>query len=122
MSNPATLAAPFTKENARAMALRSHAARRLNRERENIFRANAAPAPDDARRAQALKQLDALDVMINDAINKGNEAQFLKLINAKEKLWKLVQPTAGVNRPARPGRQSRQPMIQPVETPKEPMP
>ena len=95
MSNLATLAAPFTKENAREMALRSHAARKLNREREKIFHANAAPAPDNARRTQALKQLDALDLMINAALEKGNETLFLKLILAKERLWRLVQPVNG---------------------------
>lgn len=101
MSNPATLAAPFTKENAREMALRSHAARKLNRERDEILRANAAPAPDDARKSQTLKQLDALDLLINDALNKGHESRFLKLTTAKERLWRLVQPSMGAIKPPR---------------------
>jgi hypothetical protein len=59
------------------------------------------PEPEDTRKERTLKQLDKLDVLIDRSLNLGNSTQFLKLSAAKERLWKLVQPTAGVLKPAR---------------------
>jgi hypothetical protein len=59
------------------------------------------PEPEDTRKERTLKQLDKLDVLIDRSLNLGNSTQFLKLSAAKERLWKLVQPTAGVLKPGK---------------------
>ena len=102
MSNPATKAPNFTRENAGEMARRATRARlaRIAREKAEAqaLRDALARIPDgeDARRNRTLKQLDMLDVLIDRALNLGHSDKFLKLSAAKERLWKLVQPTAGV--------------------------
>lgn len=108
MSNPATKAPNFTRENAGEMARRATASRlaRIAREKAEAQAAKDAlaqiPAGEDARRNRTLKQLDLLDAMIDKTLNLGHQDKFLKLSAAKERLWKLVQPTAGSLKPGRP--------------------
>lgn len=59
------------------------------------------PIGDDARRQTTLSQIDSLDELINRALDRKDSDEFLRLSSAKEKLWKLVQPTAGVSKPVR---------------------
>lgn len=109
MFDPATKAPNFTPANAADMARRSAVSRvaRIerekaeNRQRDIEARALAisretVPDPDEARKNATLKQIDRLDKMIDAALTRADEDTFLKLAGAKEKLWKLVQPTAGV--------------------------
>jgi len=109
MSNPATKAPNFTPENAAEFGRRGGLARKASfqRERELVEQArkwlaeSPKPNTDEARKNVTLNQIDALDARINNALDDDDEERFLKLTAAKEKLWKLVQPTAGVNKPGR---------------------
>lgn len=114
-------APPFTVENAAEMGRRSVAARAQARERElqeleearELARSSPNPNSDEARRLRVQKQIDLLlsDMELAKSVEKR-----LQLGSAIERLWKLVQPTAGVNRP---GRQSRRSQVDssPIETP-----
>ena len=84
MSNLATKAPNFTPETARAAALKSVESRRLNRQREAERLANERSIPDDARKEETLRQIDRLDALINDALQRKDEEAFLKLATAKE--------------------------------------
>jgi predicted Co/Zn/Cd cation transporter (cation efflux family) len=117
MANLATKAPNFTSETARLAAFKSHESRRQNIEREKMLLVTQAPDNDDARKNRTLKQIDKLDKLIDDALVKSDEERFLKLTSAKERLWKLVQPTAGVSKPSR---QRSQAISQPISTPLEP--
>jgi len=115
--NYATKAPNFTRENAAEMARRATRSRleriaREKAEREAAARA-AVPVTEDARKQATLRQLDALDKLIDAALEAGNEARFLRLSVAKSRLWALVQPTAGVLKQGRP---KPAPMRQLVET------
>jgi hypothetical protein len=55
--------------------------------------------------------------LIDDALAKRDEERFLKLSSAKERLWKLVQPTAGSLRPGRQQRQQTRPSAEPISIP-----
>ena len=108
MSNPATKAPNFTLNNAREMAERSVRVRRENAKRESeAFEAGklaalaSVPNDEETRRKETLRQIDALDRRINEAIDEDDEPRFLKLAIIKDKLWKLVQPTGGVSKPGR---------------------
>lgn len=95
----------FTSSNAREMALKSaevrraardaRIARKLQREAEQD---NPAVSSDDTRRVRCARQVDVLLGSLEKA--KSDEARFA-IIAALEKLWKLVQPTAGVAKPKR---------------------
>ena len=122
--NLATKAPNFTRENAGEMARRATVSRlaRIAREREQAAAAAraAAPVTDDARKQATLRQLDKLDVLIDAALDKCKQDDFLRLSAAKERLWKLVQPTAGALKPQR-NRPRPFHDIQPVElTPQAP--
>lgn len=117
MANLATKAPNFTLENAKFMAYKSVLSRQHNakREKEAYERGyqdalNLKPTDETARRNVTLLQIDRLDAMINKSLDEQDSEAFLKLSGAKEKLWKLVQPTAGVARPKR----NREP-VQPVQ-------
>lgn len=106
MANPANLAPAFTRENAGEMARRATKSRlaRIAREKAaqelaEIAAREAAPKSDDARTQETLRQIDRLDKLINHALDIGNEERFLALASCKERLWKLVQPTAGSLKP-----------------------
>lgn len=131
-------APPFTVENAAEMGRRSVAARvaRAKLAKEELERArialererlSVAQTPEEARRIVTLHQLDRLDKMINAALDDDDAELFLQLTAAKERLWKLVTPTAGTHKPraAKPGnlRQSyAEPLPEParIEPTKEP--
>jgi len=125
--NLATKAPNFTPETARLMAIRSQESRRLNIQREKeAFEAgrqsalNEKTLDDEARRTITLQQIDKLDQRINEALADDDEERFLKLTGAKERLWKLVAPTAGVLKPKRAGEASRRPSAVPVNVQVEP--
>lgn len=122
--NPATLRPPFTPETARAFAIAYHTQRKADRERAKTIQLLPEPTSDDARKALTLSQIDKLDVLINAALDKQDADLFLRLSSAKERLWKLVSPTAGVMRPNKRGSgDSRRPSIAPVasdQTPQAP--
>ena len=113
MSNPATKAPNFTPETARIYAARSLESRKLNAQREKELLAlaliqsalNEKPAPDEARKQRVLFQIDSyLDDM------KGASLKTRLMIGkAVAELWKLVQPTAGVNKPSRANRRPEPP-------------
>jgi hypothetical protein len=115
-------APPFTRANAAEMAMRSNAAQRARREEHERLTAQAARVTtDDARRTRTLKQLDLLDGLIDDALAKKNTTLFLRLSAAKERLWKLVQPTAGVLKPGKAGGSVRRALTPPLSVdPPEP--
>jgi len=116
---PRMKAPNFTHENAADMARRATISRleRIKREKEEAQRAarEAAPIADDARKNRTLKQLDLLDGLIDDALAAKDADKFLKLSAAKERLWKLVSPTAGVLRPGKRGAGAAvRPSVQPT--------
>lgn len=129
MANLATKAPNFTSESGSRAGIASGISRRLLREREKDFlaktkeleRLTSRPNDDETRKQTTLKQIDALDKRINEALEEDDEERFLKLSSVKEKLWKLVQPTAGVlkQRSQRPHPAPVEP-ISPVNTPQEP--
>ena len=115
MANLATKAPNFTRENAAAMARRAvesrlaREAREKDEERQRDIEARALaisreskPDPDDARKNKTLVQIDKLDKMIDKALAIDDREAFLELADAKQKLWKLVQPTAGIAKHSRP--------------------
>ncbi len=122
MANLATKAPNFTPETARAAALKSAESRKLNRQREiellATLKEQAAssekPAPDEARKQKVLLQIDAYLDDMKDASLKTR----LQLGKAVAELWKLVQPTAGVQRPGRSRRESAR--IEPEPEPSTP--
>ena len=138
--NPATLAPRITPDNAREMqrrATQSRLAREAREKAEDLERDIAArarilaPEPDEARRQRTLKQIDLLDKRISAAMDADDDDRAMSLIAAKERLWKLVQPTAGSLRPGRSRREappafsapvpiSSPPAVAPASTPQEP--
>lgn len=124
MGNLATKAPNFTSQTAKDRQRNSVASRlankiaRIEREKQlELERAKSFPLPDENRKAETLKQIDRLDSLINSALDDADEDRFIKLSAAKERLWKLVQPTAGVARQRRGDRQL--PSAQPISTPQE---
>jgi len=106
--NFATKAPNFTRENAAEMARRATAAREANRAREKtILREYAKNPPvdadDDARKKRVLKQIARCDHLLLTCEPK----DFPKLTAAKERLWNLVYPKAGVLRPRKSDRPQR---------------
>lgn len=114
--NLATKAPNFTPELAAKYAPLATIAREKNREIRRLAAEaeKAAVITDDARKDKTLSQINALDKWIDESLAECDEERFLKLTAAKERLWKLVQPTAGVNKPGR----SRRPEP-PTPTPQE---
>jgi hypothetical protein len=106
MGNPATKAPNFTPELAAKYAPLATIAREKNREMRRLAAEaeKSAVVTDDARKTQTLNQIDRLDKLINAALDDDDADLFLKLTAAKERLWKLVQPTAGVNKPRQSSR------------------
>ena len=110
----------FTRENAAEMARRATISRlaRLKRESEEREARRRAEAtlchPDDARRARVQKQIDLL---LTDMESAKSIDVRLKIGAAIERLWRLVQPTAGVMKQGAKGRGNR-PMAMPL-TPQE---
>jgi len=123
--NPATLAPPFTKENAREMALRGAATRKRNRELEKQLLAQAAdlarkialPSDDEARKSRVQKQID---ILLTDMEKTKSVDVRLRISAALDRLWKLVTPTAGVLRPPKRGAQQSLPPLVPISEPQDP--
>lgn len=96
-------ARPFTAENAAEMALRAQAARKRNKEAAAAALAAARQALDDIpatafedkRTQRVLAQIDRVDEMLMEC----ERDEFAPLTAAKERLWRLVFPTAGVLKP-----------------------
>ena len=116
MSNLANLAPQFTRENAAEMARRATAARIANAARAKAAREEAIrltrAQPDDARNERVKKQIDAL---LDDMENETDVKERQSISRTISDLWKLVQPTAGVNKPGRNRRDT--PSSQPIEAP-----
>ena len=75
------------------MARRATRARLARIAREKAAALATAPKPDDARRNQTLRQIDQVDVLIDEALASKNRTAFIELTAAKERLWKLVNPS-----------------------------
>lgn len=97
-----TQAPPITREIAADYARRATISREANRAARKAKELARNPT-DDARRTTTLKQIDSLDKLINQALRDRDANLFLKLSAAKERLWKLVSPTAGVLKPKKHG-------------------
>ena len=128
MANLATKAPNFTSESGSRAGIQSGISRKLLRQREKdllaktqeLERLTQRPNDDETRKATTLRQIDGVDKLINNALDDADEERFLKLTAAKERLWKLVQPTAGVMRPGR--NQARKAAPSASETPQQPSP
>jgi hypothetical protein len=101
------------------MAARSLESRKLNFKREKeAYEAGLKaalenrPDQDQARKERVQRQIDTL---LDDMEDCSSLKQRIIIGSAIERLWKLVQPTAGV---LRPKKQDRQPITLP--TPQEP--
>ncbi len=58
-----------------------------------------ANTTEDARITRTKKQLARLDDLIDKALDNADAELFLRLAAAKDRLWNLVTPKAGVLRP-----------------------
>jgi hypothetical protein len=118
-------AEPFTASNAASMGRIGGIASGFSRKRARLERLAILSASkpseeltdDEARRKRTLRQIQCLDKLIDKSLERDDEESFVKLAAAKEKLWKLVQPTAGVNRPGRQSKRNAE--AQPIETPQQ---
>jgi len=105
MSNLATKAPNFTPETARQAAANSLISRKRNKEREKqilaeaqaMLRLSVNADPEEARIRRVKGQIDGL----LDDMEGASLKQRLIIGAAIERLWKLVQPTAGVQKPGR---------------------
>jgi hypothetical protein len=90
----------FTRENAAEMARRATVAREERRAREKVILREYAKNPpvdadEHARNKRVLKQIARCDSLLLTCEPK----DFPKMAAAKERLWNLVFPKAGVFRP-----------------------
>jgi hypothetical protein len=103
----------FTADNARANALKSAQVRRDRRERLKNPPPPPLPVPqmpdEQARNARVMKQLDKVDEFLEQCKDSG---EFVRLTAAKERLWRLVFPTAGVMRPRPSNRRQPAPQVE----------
>lgn len=106
----------FTAETARANALKSAQVRRERRERLKNPPPPPLPVPqmldEQARNARVMKQLDKVDEFLEQC-RDGDK--FARLTAAKERLWNLLYPKAGVMRPSRRPARAAPPTV--IETP-----
>ncbi len=114
-------AAPFNAQNAAEMARRSHIVRaerkaaleaELERQKQ-IAALSPQPHSDDARLIRVKRQIDSLLDDMEDAVTVRERMQ---IGAAVERLWKLVQPTAGALKPQKQSRNAS-PAPQVVEQP-----
>jgi hypothetical protein len=111
---------PFPRENAAEMARRANASKALRKaETARKLAELDANATEDARITRTKKQLAKLDDLIDAALDAGKSDLFLRLASAKNNLWNLVSPRAGVLRP-RPNRRPVTPMAEPMPEPLTP--
>lgn len=97
---------PWTKEAAAAAGVKSGQTRRAKRDEAKAI---AGLVQDEPRLKRVLKQIDAVDKLIDGC---ADAKTFIGLTAAKERLWNLIYPKAGVLRP----RQSRQSRPVPIAT------
>lgn len=114
MANLQNLAPQFTKENAADMARRAVASRVAREQRERAARQLLAPPTEDASRLQTLDQLQRIDGEINRALDRRDWDSLPTLTAAKERLWKLVRPTAGQLKPGRGKQPGRADLVMPL--------
>ena len=107
----------ITAENAAEYALRAQAARKRNKaaaaesaRAEAAAAVAAASAPETARKKLIETEIDKL---LFD-LSKASADEKPALISALDKLWNLVFPKAGVNRPSRTGKRTQVSDVQPV--------
>jgi hypothetical protein len=100
---------PFTRENAAEMARRANAAIAARKaEHARLLAQQSGDATEDASIKRVMKQIQRCDELLESC----KAADFPKLTAAKERLWNLIFPKAGVMRP----KVSRQPRSTSVET------
>ena len=121
-----TLAPLFTRENAAEMARRASASRVANIQRrkqldaqhirEGIRREVIATLEGaDAMKLETIEQIKWLDRQIKAAMKSVKADEFLRLTAAKERLWKLVNPTGGVLKQSKRTDRARPADVAPVE-------
>ena len=109
---------PFTRENAGEMARRANAAKAARKAEIAAKLASIdANATEEVRITRTKEQLAKLDDMIDRALDDDDAELFLRLVTAKERLWGLVSPKAGVMRPkqSRRGFSAPLPLPQPID-------
>ncbi len=111
-------APPITRETAREYSARGNKVRwdnwRLAKEQAKLHKPAFSATPDDSQPiARTKMQLAQLDDLIDAALARKDQRSFLALAGAKERLWKLVQPTAGVMKPAS-RRAANRPAAEPI--------
>lgn len=101
----------FTKENAGEMARRAALAREAKK-KALLKRLEDLPedASEDARHKRVLMQIQRCDQLLATCFAK----DFAALTAAKERLWKLIYPTAGVLRPKRASDRPARPTMAPI--------
>jgi hypothetical protein len=112
----------FTRENAGEMARRANAAIAARKaETARRLAQLDANTTEDARITRTKKQLARLDDLIDKSLDKADAELFLRLTAAKDRLWNLVSPKAGVLRPRR-GDRPTPPAVHcsPIPTPQAP--
>ena len=101
----------ITRENAAEMQRRAQAAIAARKERARLDREKLEAMPEtadeQARSKRVFAQIDRVDQFLEEC---QDAETFVKLTAAKERLWKLVVPTAGVLRP-RPTVRRRLPVV-----------
>jgi hypothetical protein len=92
--NNMPMAPQFTRENAREMQAR--AAAKLRAKRAAYAAAEKPQQQADLRAGTTLSQIDAIDKLL---LGCTDSETLCRLVAAKDKLWSMVLPKAGVMRP-----------------------
>ena len=105
----------ITRENAAEMQRRAQVAIAARKERARLDREKLAAMPAtadaDARNKRVYAQIDRVDQFLEEC---QDAETYVKLTAAKERLWKLVVPTAGVMRPNQQSKRPRAPLPEPI--------
>jgi len=87
----------FNQQNAAEMQKRSYLARLAREGREREQRVKLAEMPANAHESALKERVFVQLHHLDDMIDQSEDVETLcKLIGAKERLWRLVLPTAGV--------------------------
>jgi hypothetical protein len=105
-------APPFTRQNAREMQARATAARNARR----AARRNASTPQEqlDLRSGTTLAQIDVIDRLLAQPVDVET---LCSLVAAKDRLWSMVLPKAGVMRPRQSSRRGAGPASLPPPVP-----